>query len=79
MSGYKVMIDCFTCGTSFQFGAHTYDGKVIPRYQISVCSACYSGNWDGWNPRLDEKLIAHLTSQGLPIPERNEKGWLPRD
>ena len=28
---------------------------------------------------LEERLIAHLQQKGLPIPERNTKGRLPRE
>lgn len=78
MSGPKFMETCFTCGTKFQMGPHAYDGKYVRTYQISVCRACWKGNWDGWAPHYEERLIAHLKEKGLPIPERNEKGWLPR-
>jgi len=46
---------------------------------IMVCDACWQGNWDGWNPRFEEKLLSILKKNGLPVPERNEKGLLPRN
>ena len=79
MSDEKFMTNCELCGRSFQFGPQVYDGKVIPRYQLTVCMSCWKGNWDGWNPRHEALLIAHSKAEGLPIPERNEKGWLPRE
>ena len=60
-------------------GPNRYDGKYIPRYKINVCMTCYEGNWDEWAPGCENKLIAHLRAEGLPIPERNKKGLLPRD
>jgi hypothetical protein len=75
----KIMYPCFMCGHSFQFGPHRYDGHHIARYKISVCSGCWAGNWDGWAPHYEAKLLAHLEEQGLPIPDRNAKGWLPRE
>ena len=60
-------------------GPHRYDGKYIPRYQISVCSGCWSGNWDGWGPLHEPMIVAHAQEKGLTLPPRNQKGWLPRD
>ena len=37
MSDEKFMTSCELCGKSFRFGPHIYDGKVIPRYEITVC------------------------------------------
>lgn len=82
MSNQKIMFRCFFpfCGNqSFQMGHGLYDGKYIRRYDISVCMSCWRGNWDGWAPHYEKLLIAHLKEKGLPIPERNEKGWLPRE
>lgn len=79
MTAEKIMCSCSLCGRQFQFGPHRYDGKHIPRYQITVCMSCWDGNWDGWAPHLEERLIAHLQQKGIPIPERNAKGWLPRE
>lgn len=65
---------------SSKWGPHLYEGLYIPRYGITVCRKyCYEGNWDGWAPHHEEKIIATLREKKLPIPERNEKGWLPRD
>lgn len=74
-----MMRRCDLCNKEFQFGPHMYDGKHIPRYQITVCMSCWNGNWDGWAPDLEARLISHLKNKGLPIPERNAKGWLPRE
>jgi hypothetical protein len=79
MTDDKVMIPCDLCGTKFQTGPHRYDGKWIRRYQLSVCMPCYEGNWDGWGPIAEAKLLPHLRSKGIDVPERNLKGWIPRD
>ncbi len=73
------MYRCDLCGSEFQMGAHRYDGKRAPRYDIVVCLPCYEANGDGWNPRYEEFLISHLKEKGLPIPEKNAKGFFPRD
>ncbi len=73
------MFTCTTCGSEYQMGRHIYGGKQIPRYQMGVCKSCYEANWDGWAPDYEGKIITHLEEKGLPVPERNNKGWLPRD
>ena len=75
----KIILQCDLCGSSFQFGPHRYDGRRIPRYQITVCMPCWEGNWDGWGQYHEERLISHLMVKGIPIPERNSKGWFPRE
>lgn len=79
MDKAKFFQRCDTCGTSYQFGPHVYEGKYIPMYQINVCMTCWDANWDGWAPHLEKKVMANLKAKGLPIPARNEKGWLPRN
>lgn len=75
----KIFERCFTCGGEFRYGPQRYDGRAINRYDIAVCRACYEGNWDGWAPHYEEKLVAHLDEKGIPHPKRNDKGWWPRD
>jgi hypothetical protein len=36
-------------------------------------------NWDGWAPHHECVLLEHLEKKGLPVPQRNEKGLLPRN
>jgi hypothetical protein len=61
------------------YGRHDYRGKTIARYKITVCSGCYEGNWDGWAPHYEAKLLSHLDALGLPHPPRQKNGFLPRD
>jgi|GraSoiStandDraft_47_1057283.scaffolds.fasta_scaffold114530_2 hypothetical protein len=74
-----VFEECFCCGKKFQMGPHRYDGKYIAYYKISLCQSCYAGNWDGIGPYCEERLVAHLNENNIPVPSRNGKGWLPRD
>jgi len=60
-------------------GQGIYDGKQIPLYKIDVCKGCYDGNWDGWSPDHEAKLLSHLKEKGLSAPERNNIGLLPRN
>lgn len=71
--------ECFFCGDKFNMANGEYDGEYIPRYKVSVCKPCYKGNWDGWGPSHEEKLLSHLQEKDILIPARNSKGWLPRD
>ena len=75
----KLMRACDVCGQEFQFGPNAYDGKYIPKYLITVCSGCYAANWDGWAPHFEPAVTRKLKEQGLVLPARNAKGWLPRD
>jgi hypothetical protein len=68
---------CFFCNLSFKFGNHKYYGEYLPNYQLYICGSCLRGNWDGLNPRLEDKFEEHLKAKNLPIPERNDKGWYP--
>ena len=74
-----VICTCFCCGREFQFGPHAYLGTYVPYYKITLYKACYAGNWDGIGPYCEEKLIRHLEQGNIPVPARNNKGWLPRD
>lgn len=75
----QVRLNCFCCGQSFAFGTNAYHGRYVPQYRISVCSVCYQANWDGWAPHLESRIREHADAEGLVLPPRNTKGWLPRD
>ena len=74
-----LLFPCELCHRNFQNGPQRYDGHGSQRYSVFVCDSCWEGNWDGWNPMHERFLLARLKEKGLPIPERNEKGWLPRE
>lgn len=71
--------ECFLCDRPYRAGPSIYDGRKIPAYDISVCMLCYRSNWDGFTYNDAAKIETHLKIKGLHIPQRNEKGWLPRD
>ena len=79
MAERKVMKRCFICGEKFQMGPHQYELHYIRRYDIYVCRIDYDGNWDGWEPDYGDRIIEHLKKKGISIPEKNDKGLLPRD
>ena len=72
------MAKCELCGTPFQFGRHVYRGKVIAAYKLTLCEACYSGNWDGFATHYEPILEAHWKKHGIVPPQRNSDGWYPR-
>lgn len=79
MSEEKFMCKCDVCGQPYQHGPHHYQGHALALYgDIFACNSCWTGNHDGWAPHREEALIAHLQRQDIPVPERNEKGRLPR-
>ena len=76
----KFMFKCDVCGKEYQHGPHTYEGHRLKLYgDIFCCDTCWEANWDGWSPIYEARLLKHLKQKGLPVPQRNEKGWLPRD
>lgn len=72
------MTTCQLCGSSFQFGPHVYRGKVIAAYKLTLCEACYGGNWDGFAKHYEPTLEAHWQEHRISPPQRNSKGWYPR-
>lgn len=70
---------CDMCGGKYQMGPGKYDGKYIPNYLLNVCMGCYDGNWDGWAPLHEQKLLEHFKRKGLSLPIKNKKGWFPRE
>lgn len=80
MTKKKIMFSCDVCGNPYQHGPHYYESHKLELYgDIFCCDSCWKGNWDGWAPNHEEILLNHLKEKGLPIPKRNEKGWLPRN
>lgn len=73
------MIHCQICGKEYQYGPQRYDGKYIRSYDLNACQSCYAGNRDGWGQRQEKVLLKHIEKKGIAIPERNEKGLIPRD
>jgi hypothetical protein len=80
MDKQKVVLKCEVCDREYQHGPHKYKGHRLHLYgDLSCCSACWDGNVDGWAEHLEPVLLKHLEQEDLPVPERNAKGWLPRE
>lgn len=75
MVPYKVT--CDICGAIHYQGAGVYPVRKLAGYELFCCDTCYDGNWDGWNPRHEAKLLDHLNKIGVNPPQRNGKGWFP--
>ena len=74
----RIMRICDLCGNEYQQGPHRYDGFAAKLYDMVVCRSCWENNWDGWNQRHEKFLLSRLKEKGLPVPKRNDNGWLPR-
>jgi len=70
---------CDVCENKFIFGPHLYEGRKNQTYGILVCDKCNKNNWDGWAKNLEAKVTKNLNAEGLPLPPRNVKGFLPRE
>ena len=79
MSPDAIIDRCGVCGKPIQMGPHRYEGTWNKTYQLTACSACNAGNWDGWAPHLEERVTQVLRDKGLNIPPRNSKGFLPHE
>lgn len=77
----KTSVECVCplCSALFKWGPERFDGREIKRYDLKVCNICWQQSWGGWKHSHEEKIIAHLEKSGLPIPERNARGLLPRE
>lgn len=71
---------CAVCGRTSVSHFHVHEGHPLHLYGgVTCCDACWNSNWDGWGPCWEPRLLQILKIKNLPVPERNEKGWLPRD
>ena len=72
-------VKCDICGGIHYQGMGVYPLRKVSGYELFCCEVCYNGNWDGWNPQYETMLLEHLKKIGAKPPQRNEKGWLPRE
>jgi hypothetical protein len=80
MTEDRFMFKCGLCGRSYQHGPHRYEGHRLKPYgNLFACDPCWQGNHDGWAPHYEPVLLAELQRQGLAVPPRNAKGFLPRE
>jgi hypothetical protein len=67
---------CFFCKRVFAFGGDQSDGEYLQQLNLGICRWCRSSNEGGLNPHYEKRLLPYLWAKKLPIPSRNEKGFL---
>ena len=77
--GIPVEVKCDVCGETHYQGWGCYPLRKVRGYGFFCCKICYAGNWDGWNPDHEAKILAYLKEKGIEPPLRNAKGWLPQE
>ena len=76
----KIQLGCDVCGAKFQHGHGVYDGHTLHLYGgASCCKKCWDGNWDGWKPALEEKMVSICKDHNVQPPTENDNGLLPRN
>ena len=50
----------------------------MPVYRLSVCDLCWQQAQEGWPKEAESILFAALAKAGLLMPDRNDRGLLPR-
>ena len=65
-------VDCVLCDS------HGEQPFNVPVYRLSVCDFCWQQAQDGWPRQAEPILFAALAKAGLLIPDRNDRGLLPR-
>lgn len=53
--------------------------RTIAGYGFGCCEACYKRAESGWAKHHEPSLYKAMERQGLLIPDRNERGLLPRE
>ena len=53
--------------------------KTVAGYNIGVCTPCWKAAERGWARKHETSLFNALGRAGLLIPDRNERGLLPRE
>ena len=64
--------DCALCS------AVNKQGQRVPGYRLIVCDLCWQNAANGWPKDAEPVLFAALANAGLLIPDRNDRGLLPR-
>lgn len=69
------MVDCFLCGSAFEFGPNLYKGRHIGQWGISVCQGCGGSPWGEVPPIYTTKIVEYLQANGIAF-QRNPDGFV---
>ncbi len=53
--------------------------RHVAGYLVNVCEACWSAAADGWPRAFEATLVAGLAREGRFVPDRTDRGLLPRE
>lgn len=75
---HAIFVNCFLCQRKVQCGPHRYEGRNVRKWDVWICDACRSGNWDGVvvSSPHGKRLIEHLQAKNIPY-KLNGDGHLP--
>jgi len=57
----------------------TESNHQLKGYNLTICSICWDEAADGWHEQHQPTLFEALKENSLLIPDRNERGLLPRE
>ena len=75
--GKPIEVHCDVCGERHYQGIGCYPLRKVRGYEMFCCKACIEGNWDGWKPSHEARILALLDEKGIAHPPRNADGLLP--
>ena len=75
----RMQSQCELCGKAVDYSNGIYGLNKCSGYDIFVCDTCYASNHDGWGPFHQTIVISIMNKKGKALPQRNHKGWLPRE
>lgn len=72
-------VKCDVCKQTFKQGPHVYPLTKCSGYEMFVCKGCYDTSREGWNDFYEKAVVEHCQRKSIELPERNARGFLPRE
>lgn len=68
---------CDLCGTfDLGFSFENMRGRIF-ELDLLCCRRCLKAlTWEGLSVGQERAFVKHMRARGLPLPPRNEQGWL---